>query len=98
MKNRVTYRYILTIVCRLTKTRHFIPVSSLSAESLADAFVERIYALHGTPDNIISDRGTQFVSQFWAQLSERLGVTLRPSSVFHPETDSQTERINAGVE
>ena len=34
--------------------RHFIPVSSISVESLADAFVKRIYALHETPDNIIS--------------------------------------------
>src|SRR6266516_7429953 len=54
VRNGVTYRHILTMVCRLTKIRHFIPVSSLSAESLTNTFVKRIYALHGTPDNIIS--------------------------------------------
>ena len=62
VRNRVTYRYILTVVYRLTKIRHFIPVSSLSTESLADAFVERVYALYGTPDNIVSNHSTQFVS------------------------------------
>ena len=58
VRNGVTYRYILAIVYWLTKIRHFIPILSISIESLADTFVERIYALYGMPDNIISDRGT----------------------------------------
>lgn len=55
------YRHISVVVCRLTKTRHFIPAVGLDAEELANAFVSRIYCLHGTPDNVVSDRGTQFV-------------------------------------
>jgi RNase H-like domain found in reverse transcriptase/Reverse transcriptase (RNA-dependent DNA polymerase)/Integrase zinc binding domain len=93
-----TYQHVLVVVCRLTKMRHFIPVVSLTAEELASVFISRVYCLHGTPDNIISDRGSQFISEFWRQLSDRLGVRLRHSSAFHPETDGQTERINAGVE
>ena len=58
VRNRVTYCYILAMVYRLTKIRYFIPILSLSAESLADAFVKRVYALYGTPDNIVSDYGT----------------------------------------
>jgi hypothetical protein len=92
------YKHILVVVCRLTKMRHFIPVTGLSAEELSDAFISRIYCLHGAPDNIVSDRGSQFISEFWHQLSERLGVKLKHSSAFHPETDGQTERINSGVE
>ena len=92
------YQHLLVVVCRLTKMRHLIPVSSLKAEELADAFVSRVYCLHGCPDNIVSDRGTQFVSNFWTQLSERLGITLKHSSAFHPESDGQTERINSSVE
>ena len=92
------YKHILVVVCRLTKMRHFIAVTGLSADELATAFIGRVYSLHGCPDNIVSDRGTQFVSEFWTHLSERLGIALRPSSAFHPETDGQTERINASVE
>ena len=58
VRNEVTYRYILTIVYQLTKIRHFIPVLSLSVESLADTFVKRVYTLYGTLDNIIFDYGT----------------------------------------
>jgi len=50
------YKYILIVIYRLTKMRHFIPVVGLSAEELADAFVNKVYCLHGTPDNIVSDR------------------------------------------
>ena len=77
---------------------HFIPVTGLSAEELVTAFISRVYSLHGCPENIVSDHRTQFVSQFWRHLSEQLGIALQPSSAFHPETDGQTERINAGVE
>jgi transposase InsO family protein len=92
------FKHIAVVVCRLTKMRHFIPMTSLSAEELATAFINRIYVLHGTPDTIVSDRGTQFVSEFWTQLSERLGVRLKHSSAFHPQTDGQTERVNAILE
>ena len=68
------------------------------AEELAERFLERIYTLHGCPDTVVSDRGTQFVSTFWRTLSKRLGVTLRPSSAWHPPTNGQTERINAELE
>ncbi|XP_044715208.1 reverse transcriptase (RNA-dependent DNA polymerase) domain-containing protein [Hirsutella rhossiliensis] len=36
-------------------------------------FISRVYCLHGTPDNVISDRGSQFISEFWRQVSDRLG-------------------------
>ncbi|KAI1003905.1 hypothetical protein K3495_g4305 [Podosphaera aphanis] len=78
--------------------RHFILVTSLDAKALADAFVGRVYCLHGTPENVVSDRGSQFVSQFWRELGSRLGVTLKPSSAFHPETEGQIERVYSSVE
>lgn len=60
--------------------------------------MHRVYSLHGCPETIVSDRGSQFVSSFWRALSSRLGITLRPSSAFHPQTNGQTERINAELE
>ena len=98
IRSGVEYKHLLVIVCRLTKMRHFVPTTGLTAQELTAAFVNRVYSLHGCPDTIVSDRGTQFVSQFWKHLSARLGTALRPSSAFHPETDGQTERINSGIE
>ena len=49
------YKHILVIVCQLTKMWHFIPVTRLSAEELADVFVRRIYYLYSIPNNVILD-------------------------------------------
>lgn len=93
-----SYRHVAVVVDRLTKMRHFIAKETLEAEELMDAFLQRVYSLHGCPETIISDRGSQFVSAFWRALSARLGITLRPSSAYHPQTNGQTERINAELE
>jgi transposase InsO family protein len=82
---------IWVIVDRLTKTAHFIPVhTTYSAERYADLIVR----LHGVPKTILSDRGTQFVARFWAQVHESLGTKLIHSSSYHPQTDGQTKRVN----
>jgi transposase InsO family protein len=93
-----TFQHIAVVVDRLTKMRHFIPTMTPETDELADRFIDRVYSLHGLPETIISDRGTQFVSAFWRALSARLAVELRPSSAFHPQTNGQTERINAELE
>jgi hypothetical protein len=77
--------------------RHVIPATSLTTDELAEAFITHVYRLHGAPDTIVSDRGSQFVSDFWRRLSSRLQTALHPSSAWHPQTDGQTEIINAAV-
>jgi transposase InsO family protein len=98
VRNGRAYRHVAVVVDRLTKMRHFIPTETLSAEEPTAGFIERVYSLHGCPDTIISDRGSQFVSTLWRTISARLGITLRSSSAFHPQTNGQTERINAELE
>jgi len=78
--------------------RHFIPYTSLEADELVTHFLCAVYSLHGCPDNIISDRGSQFVSTFWNALSQRLGITLKPSSAYHPQTNGQMENANGFME
>jgi hypothetical protein len=63
-RNGLKYHYVAVVVCRFTKMRHFIPITGLTAAELADVFVARIYAFHGAPNTIISDRKTQFISEF----------------------------------
>jgi transposase InsO family protein len=54
--------------------------------------------LHGLPETIVLDRGPQFASEFWTHICERLGIEERLSTAFHPQTDGQTERVNAVME
>jgi hypothetical protein len=90
---------IFVVVDRLTKMAHFIPCKKTSSsEDTAKLFLDNVYRYHGLPDDIVSDRGTQFVSRFWRSLFEALKVDIKLSSAFHPQTDGQTERVNQVLE
>ena len=86
---------ILTVVDRFSKMAHFIPAPHLlTAEETAGVFIHEIVRLHGLPREIISDRGTQFVSRFWKRFLEILGIKQCLSSAYHPQSDGQSERAN----
>jgi hypothetical protein len=54
---------ILVVVDRFSKMAHFIPTThEISAEETAELLLHHVWKLHGTPEEIISDRGPQFVS------------------------------------
>jgi len=87
------------VVCHLTKIALFIPTShNIDAEDLARIFLLQVFVKHGTPTDIISDRGKHFISQFWWSLCQLLGIKANLSTAYHPETDSQTERVNQILE
>ena len=59
------YDSIFVVVDRLTKMAHFVPCKKTSSsEDTARLFLDNVYRYHGLPDDIVSDRGTQFVSKF----------------------------------
>jgi transposase InsO family protein len=42
----------------------------------------------------VSDRGPQFISAFWNEFTSILGIKLKLSTAYHPQTDGQTEIVN----
>ena len=65
-----------------------------TAKDTAVLYVNNIYRWRGVPDSIVSDRGPQFISDFWNEFCRILGVKLKLSTAFHPQTDGQTEIMN----
>ena len=88
------------VVCdRLTRAAHFIPCcETMTAPDLAWLFLDRIFRYHGLPESIISDRGSTFISKFWRELTKLLGIDLRTSTAYHPQSDGLTERTNQTLE
>jgi hypothetical protein len=87
------------IVHQLTKMAYFVPYSDMmKPRQLVDSFISHIVRPHRLPNSIISDRGSLFTSRFWTYIMGALGMTRNLSMAFHPETDSQTERVNAIME
>ncbi|MCO5608666.1 hypothetical protein L7F22_062880 [Adiantum nelumboides] len=89
---------IWTIVDRFSKQAHFIPVKkTINAHQMATLFISQIFKYHGLPSSIVSDRDPRMTSNFWKGLFENLGTRLNFSSVYHPQTDGQSEIANLTI-
>ena len=83
------YNSILIMMDHLSKQAHFIAtMSDITSLGVAQLFGDSIWKLHGLPEEVISDRGPQFVSNFMQGLSEILGIKVTASMAYHPQTDS----------
>jgi hypothetical protein len=90
---------IFVVVDRLTKQAHFAPTQNeVTSLGIARLFRDNVWKHHGLPEEIISDRGTQFVSTFMRELNRLLGIKTSASTAYHPQTDGQTERVNQEIE
>ena len=94
-----SYDAIFVVVDRLTKQAHFIPTTlEVDAPGIAELFLTSVWKLHGTPKEVISDRGPQFVAKFLRHVFNRLGIRSALSTAYHPQTDGQTECMNQELE
>uniref|UniRef100_A0A3B3E207 Gypsy retrotransposon integrase-like protein 1 n=1 Tax=Oryzias melastigma TaxID=30732 RepID=A0A3B3E207_ORYME len=90
---------ILTIVDRFSKSVHFVPLPRLpSAFETANHLVQHVFRFYGLPQDIVSDRGPQFISRVWKAFCRAIGATTSLSSGYHPQTNGQTERANQDLE
>ena len=90
---------ILVIVDWLTKQAIFIPAhDTITSVDLARLFVLHVFSKHGVPSHVTSDRGSEFVSNFFWSLGTALNMQLHFTSGYHPEGDGQTERTNQTLE
>jgi hypothetical protein len=90
---------IWVVVDHLSKVAHFVHIhEDITATPLAELYISRIVTLHGIPNMIISDRGSLFTSRFWKSFQEAMGTHISFSTVYHPQTGGQTERVNQILE
>jgi len=78
---------------------YFIPTTEkMTAGGLAQLFRDNVWKLHSLLESIISNRGLQFAAGVMKKLNTMLGIDSKLSTVFHPQTDGQTERMNQELE
>ncbi len=93
------YNAALMVVDCLSKQIHTIPtVTSLDSAGVTWLFLEHVWHHHGLPEEVISNHGPTFVSNFSCDLATLLGVKLTPSTSYHPQTNGQTEHVNQEIE
>ena len=80
---------------RLTKYAHFMSLTHpYTALSVAQAFLDHVFKLHGLPTILFSDRDKVFLSKFWSDFFKLQRVELHLSTTYHPQSDGQTKAVN----
>ena len=88
------FTYLLTCVDRFTRWPEAIPIGNITAETVAEVFVSGWIARFGTPSTITTDRGRQFKSALWSQLTRLLGSKRIHATSYHPIANGLVERFH----
>jgi hypothetical protein len=75
----------MVVVDSLGKRAHFVLThTTVTAEGTAQLFLKEVWMHHGTPLQVVSDRGPQFISEFMTELYHLLGIKIASSTAYHP--------------
>ena len=87
------HRYILTLVNYATRYPEAIPLKKVSSETIAKALVN-MYSRLGIPEEVLSDMGTQFVSECMQEVSRLLSTCQVSTTPYHPMCNGLVENFN----
>ena len=69
-------------------------VKDQTALTIAKLLMTEIVPRHGVPSELLSDRGTLFLSSLMYELYHLLGIKKINTMAYHPQTDGLVERFN----
>ena len=88
-------RYVVVFMDYLTKWPEAFAVPDQKAETIARLLVEEIVCRHGIPEELLSDRGTNFLSSLLQEVCKLLEIKKINISGYHPQTDGLVETFNS---
>ena len=87
------HRYILTLVDFATRYPEAVLLKNIDTETVAEALVD-IFSRLGVPEEILSDLGTQFVSECMKEVTRLLSIKQLTTTPYHPMCNGLMEKFN----
>ena len=85
-------QYILVVCDYATRYPEAIPLRSVHAGAVAEHLIQ-LFSRVGIPREILTDQGTNFMSQLLKELYNLLHISQIQTSPYHPQTDGLVEKI-----
>lgn len=87
-------RFLLVIVDQFSKLTQNVPLRSLTAEVIPQAFLFLGAFIYGPPAKLLFATGTQLTSRFFTAICKQLEVETCFTTARHLQANSQMERYN----
>lgn len=88
-------RYIVVFMDYFTKWAKAFAVPDQQASTIARLLVDNIVCRHGVPEELLSNRGSNFLSDLIMEMCRVLGIKKLNTSGYHPQTDGLVEKFNS---
>ncbi|BHF76259.1 hypothetical protein SprV_0501935700 [Sparganum proliferum] len=85
---------MLTCIDRFTRWPVAAPIPDISAETEAKAFLTHWVSNFGVPATVATDRGSQFESTLFRELTSLLGTNRIRTTTYHPQANGLVERFH----
>ena len=87
-------RFLLVMMEYLSKWVVTVPLKTMDTHSTVQVLLYEVVLKYGMPSRIISDNGSNYISEAMNMVCKRLGIARSLTSVEHPQSDGLVERIN----
>lgn len=94
---RSNNKYILTIIDHFTRYSEFIALPDQTAETVAQALVQKVITKMGVPRELLTDQGSNFTSELLKQMCTLLRIKKLQTTAYHPMSNGRNERIHREI-
>ncbi|KAF0738526.1 hypothetical protein Ae201684P_019574 [Aphanomyces euteiches] len=88
-------RYVLIFIDYFTRWPEAFAVPDLKTSTFTRVLVDEVLCRYGVPERLLSDRGTNFVSELAHSIYKVLGIDKLSSAAGHPQSQGLVERFNS---
>ena len=89
-------RFALVLIDLATRWIEVVPLREITSERICNALLS-IFTKYGFPNIILSDNGTQFVSNLTDAFAQLLDISQIFSTRYHPQSNGCVERANQTI-
>ena len=91
------YSHILIVCDVFTKYVVAVPLRTIDALAVAEAFLDRWCHVFGFPYHVHSDQGGNLTGQLWRELCRHLRIEHTRTTPYRPQANGQNERTNRTI-
>lgn len=96
-KTKQHNQFILSIHDELTKYLVLVPLKNQQTDSILNALLEHYIYIFSSPKTILTDQGTNFVSELMSKFETMFKIKHIKTTAFHPQSNGSLERTHATI-